>query len=70
LYNILFDDTYNVVGVIDWEYAHSALFEVFAALTNMYSYFYLKTLHAVTDRDEEGRQYIEDIIEEERDIRQ
>ena len=68
LHNILFDDTYNVVGVIDWEFAHSAPLEVFAALTNMYSRFDSKTLHAVTDSDEEGRQYIEDVMDE--DIRQ
>lgn len=69
LHNILFDDTYNLVGVIDWEFAHSAPLEVFTALTNMYSYFDSKTLHAVTDGDEEGRQYIEDVKDEE-DIRQ
>jgi hypothetical protein len=70
LHNILFDDTYNVVGVIDWEYAHSAPLEVFAALTNMYSSFDSKTLRAVTDRDDEGRQYIKDVMEEEKDIGQ
>jgi aminoglycoside phosphotransferase (APT) family kinase protein len=69
-HNILFDDTYNVVGVIDWEFAHSAPLEVFTALTNMYSCFDSKTLHAVTDRDKEGRQYIKDVIDEEKDIRQ
>jgi len=69
-HNILFDDTYNVVGVIDWEFAHSAPLEVFAALTNMYSCFDSKTLRAVTDRDDEGRQYIEDVMEEEKDIGQ
>ncbi len=69
-HNILFDDTYNIVGVIDWEFAHSAPLEVFTALTNMYSCFDSKTLHAVTDRDEEGRQYIKDVIDEEKDIRQ
>jgi len=70
LHNILFDDTFNVVGVIDWEFAHSAPLEVFAALTNMYSRFDSKTIHAVTGSDEEGRQYIEDIMNEEKDIRQ
>ncbi len=70
LHNILFDDTYNVVGVIDWEFAHSAPLEVFAALTNMYSRFDSKTLRAVTDRDDEGRQYIKDVMEEEKDIGQ
>lgn len=38
------------------EFAHSSPLKVFAALTNMYSRFDSKTLHAVTDRDEEGRQ--------------
>ncbi|KAH6724277.1 hypothetical protein BKA61DRAFT_627028 [Leptodontidium sp. MPI-SDFR-AT-0119] len=70
LHNIIFDDTYNIVGVIDWEFAHSAPLEVFAALTNMYSRFDSKTLHAVTDTDEEGRQYIEDIMSEDKDTPQ
>jgi hypothetical protein len=69
LHNILFDDTYNVVGVINWEFAHSAPLKVFAALTNIYSRFDSKTLHAVTDGDEEGRQYIQDVMDEE-NIRQ
>jgi hypothetical protein len=34
--HMLFDDAYNVVGVIDWENAHSAPFEVFTAPTNMH----------------------------------
>ncbi|KAG4432826.1 hypothetical protein IFR05_011691 [Cadophora sp. M221] len=70
LHNILFDDAYDIVGVIDWEFAHSAPLEVFAALTNMYSVFDSRTLHAVTDTNEEGRQYIEDIMNEEMDTRQ
>lgn len=70
LHNILFDDTYNIVGVIDWEVAHSAPLEVFTALTNIYSCFDPKTLHAITDRDDEGRQYIKDVMHEEKDIRQ
>ena len=65
LHNILFDDAYNVVGVIDWEFAHSAPLEVFSALTNMYSRFDSKTLHAVPDSDNEGNEYIEDIVDEE-----
>jgi hypothetical protein len=56
------------VGVIDWEYAHSAPFEVFAALTNMYSRFDPKALRAVSDGDEEGRQYIKDVMDEEKGI--
>jgi aminoglycoside phosphotransferase (APT) family kinase protein len=60
LHNILFDDAYNVVGVIDWEFAHSAPLEVFAALTNMYARFDSKTLHAIPDNNNEGQQYIED----------
>jgi hypothetical protein len=68
LHSILFDDAYNIVGVIDWEYAHSAPFEVFAALTNMYSRFDPKALRAVSDGDEEGRQYIKNIMDEEKGI--
>jgi hypothetical protein len=41
---------------------------VFAALTNMYSRFDSKTLNAITDSDKEGRQYIKDVIDEEKDI--
>lgn len=70
LHNILFDDAYNVVGVIDWEFAHSAPLEVFAALTNMYSRFDPKTVRVVADGDEEGRQYIADVMDEEKDARQ
>ena len=55
LHNMLFDDAYNVMGVIDWEFAHSASLEVFTALTNIYSYFDSKTLHVVIY--EEGRKY-------------
>jgi len=43
---------------------------VFAALINIYSRFDSKTLRAVTDRDDKGKQYIKDVIEEEKDIRQ
>lgn len=68
LHNILFDDVYNIVGVIDWEYAHSTPFEVFAALTNMYSRFDPEALRAVSDGDEEGRQYIKNVIDEEKGI--
>lgn len=60
LHNILFDDELNIAGVIDWEYAHSAPFEVFASLTNMYSRFDPETLPMIPEI-EEGRQYIEDI---------
>ncbi len=42
---------------------------MFAALTNMYSRFNSKTLYTVTNSDEEGRQYIEDVIDKEKDIR-
>ncbi|KAH7317343.1 hypothetical protein BKA65DRAFT_411058, partial [Rhexocercosporidium sp. MPI-PUGE-AT-0058] len=70
LHNTLFDDAYDIVSVIDWEFAHSAPLEVFAVLTNMYSPFNSKTLHAVTDTDEEGRQYIDDIMNEEKETRQ
>lgn len=65
--NILFDDAYNVVGVIDWEYAHSAPFEIFAAATNMYARFDSKTLHAVSEGDD-ARRYVEDIKDLEKDI--
>ncbi|KAI9789351.1 MAG: hypothetical protein M1816_006240 [Peltula sp. TS41687] len=65
MHNILFDDAYNVVGVIDWEGAHSAPFEVFAALTNLYSCFDLKTVQAIPDGEEDGRSYIEDVMDQE-----
>jgi hypothetical protein len=56
--------------VIDWEYAHSTLLKVFAALTNIYSSFNLKTLCAIINRDDKERQYIKDVIKKEKDIRQ
>jgi hypothetical protein len=62
-HNILFDDEYNIVGVIDWENAHSAPLQVFAALTNMYSSFDQKILHVVPSED--GKAYIKDIMHEE-----
>lgn len=64
IHNILFDEEYNVVGVIDWENTHSSPFEVFAALTNMYSHFDSKTLHMVPD-ERDGKAYIHDVMHEE-----
>jgi hypothetical protein len=43
---------------------------VFAALTNMYSRFDLKTLYAVPNTDKEGRRYVKDVVDEEKDIGQ
>lgn len=65
LHNILFNDKYDIVGVIDWEYAHTSPFEVFAALTNMYSRFDRETTRAAPDVEEDGRTYKEDIMEQE-----
>jgi hypothetical protein len=56
--------------MIDWEYIYSALFKVFAALTNIYSCFDSKTLYMVTNTDKEGKQYIEDVVDKEKDIGQ
>jgi aminoglycoside phosphotransferase (APT) family kinase protein len=67
--NMLFDDEFNIVGVIDWEGAHSAPIEVFAALTNMYSRFDPETLHMVPDSDD-GRRYIEDVKDKDRETGQ
>lgn len=64
IHNILFDEEYNVVGVIDWENTHSAPFEVFAALTNMYSHFDSKALHMVPN-EKDGKAYIHDVMHEE-----
>lgn len=69
LHNILFDDEYNIVGVIDWEHAHSAPLEVFTALTNMYSHFDSKVLRTVPNPDG-GSQYIHDVLNAEKDIGQ
>jgi hypothetical protein len=64
MHNILLDDEYDVVGVIDWEYAHTAPIEVFAAQTNMYAAF--DPERACLAWGEEGRQYLADIVREER----
>jgi hypothetical protein len=68
LYNILFNNIYNIIGIIDWKYVYSVLFKVFATLTNIYSHFDPKALRTVSDRDKEGRQYIKDIMDKEKGI--
>jgi hypothetical protein len=40
------------------------------ALTNIYSCFDSKTLYTVTDTDKEGRRYVEDVVDKEKDIGQ
>ncbi|KAK2859897.1 hypothetical protein FQN49_004596 [Arthroderma sp. PD_2] len=50
-HNILYDDEYNVVGVIDWEFAHSSPPEIFAARTNMYSHFDPESLRVITESE-------------------
>ncbi|WEW56137.1 hypothetical protein PRK78_001572 [Emydomyces testavorans] len=65
LHNILFDDSFNIVGVIDWEFAHSAPMEVFAVLTNMYSRFDSTRLHVVTDSE-----YIKEVRSKDLAVRQ
>lgn len=59
MHNILLDDRYEVVGVIDWEFAHTAPIEVFAARMNMYASF--NPQRASLDLKEEGKQYVGDI---------
>lgn len=59
IHNILLDDDYEIVGVIDWEYAHTVPLEVFAARMNMYASFNPQL--AAQDFDEEGKQYIKDL---------
>ena len=63
LHNILFDDSYNIIGIIDWEFVYSALLKVFTSLTNIYSHFDSETLYAITDRNNKGRQYIKEVMD-------
>jgi hypothetical protein len=44
--NILFDDAYNIVGVIDWEYPRSAPFEAFQAVSGQLVFFMANYLSA------------------------
>lgn len=59
MHNLLLDDSFEVVGVIDWEFAHTAPIEVFAARMNMYASF--NPQHANLDLNEEGKQYVADV---------
>jgi hypothetical protein len=61
--HVLLNDEYKVMGVIDWEYAHTTPIEVFAARTNIYASFNPK--RAALDLSEEGRQYLADVTCEE-----
>ncbi|KAB5513256.1 kinase-like domain-containing protein [Coniochaeta sp. 2T2.1] len=62
MHNILLDDDYEVVGIIDWEYAHSAPVEVFAARTNMYASFSPDLATSEWhDDDDEGARYAADV---------
>lgn len=51
--NVLFDDHWNLVAVIDWEFAFTAPLEIFAV--KMANYYYGDT------REEMGRLYLEDV---------
>jgi len=66
MHNILLSDEHEIVGVIDWEYAHSVPIEVFAARTNMYAWF--NPDRAALDWGDEGRQYLADITSKEEDM--
>ncbi|KID94310.1 Protein kinase-like domain protein, partial [Metarhizium majus ARSEF 297] len=59
MHNLLLDDSFEVVGVIDWEFAHTAPIEVFAARMNMYASF--NPQQATLDLNEEGKQYVGDV---------
>ncbi|KAB5582236.1 hypothetical protein GE09DRAFT_1210888 [Coniochaeta sp. 2T2.1] len=64
MHNILLDDDYELVGVIDWEYAHSAPLEVFAGRTNMYASFSPDLAASEWhDDDDEGGRYAADVEE-------
>ncbi|KAF1948850.1 hypothetical protein CC80DRAFT_540719 [Byssothecium circinans] len=66
MHNLLLNDEYEIVGVIDWEHAHSAPIEAFAARTNMYAWFDAK--HAALGWNEEGTQYLADIADKEQSM--
>lgn len=59
LHNILLNDKFEVVGVINWEHAHSAPAGVFAARANMF--VHLNTTNATLDWDDHGAECITDI---------
>ncbi|KND89022.1 Altered inheritance of mitochondria protein 9, mitochondrial [Tolypocladium ophioglossoides CBS 100239] len=59
MHNILLNDEFEVVGVIDWEYAYSVPIGVFAARINMFARF--DSVKATLDWDDEGAQYIADV---------
>lgn len=63
LHNILLNDEYDIMGIIDWEYAHSAPIEVFATRTNMYASFDPERTALSWSEDE--RQYLADIASHE-----
>ncbi|KAK2750686.1 hypothetical protein FQN57_002759 [Myotisia sp. PD_48] len=66
MHNILFDDAFNVVGVIDWEYAHSAPLEVFSTVTNVpYCKFDHEGLHSVPHAE-----YVKDIMDSDKGLGQ
>uniref|UniRef100_A0A8H7NPL4 Aminoglycoside phosphotransferase domain-containing protein n=1 Tax=Bionectria ochroleuca TaxID=29856 RepID=A0A8H7NPL4_BIOOC len=58
-HNILLNDSYEIVGIIDWEFARTAPIEGFAARMNLYGLFNSRL--ATQDFAEEGRQYIGDV---------
>lgn len=68
LHNLLFNEAFEVVGVIDWENSHSAPLEVFAAATNMFSHFNPKTLRVNFHENQQGLQYIEDVKAKEKHL--
>ncbi|KAM0415906.1 hypothetical protein ACHAPT_013117 [Fusarium lateritium] len=57
--NILLNDEFEVVGVIDWEYAYSAPASVFAARANMFLQF--NATKATLEWNDEGAKYMVDI---------
>ncbi|KAH8882420.1 kinase-like protein [Thozetella sp. PMI_491] len=67
LHNLLFDDDWEVVGVIDWEGSHTAPWEEFAARMNIYSTFDGDLL-TLTWMLPEGPQYLSDVVHHEKEM--
>ncbi|KAG8415435.1 hypothetical protein J3458_009282 [Metarhizium acridum] len=66
MHNLLLDDSYDIVGVIDWEFAHTAPVEIFAARMNMYAS--LDSQGETINLVDEGKQYIADIADTEMNL--
>lgn len=64
MHNLLFNDNYDIIGVIDWEYAFSAPIDVFAARTNVYAKYDTEKVAlgwGEGEEKQEGLQYLAEV---------